>query len=141
MNKILLFHSLKMFSGDNEIIRISIKFYIFWFYSQCPSSFWLSYSEKTSFVNSKDSLAKKALKTQILVKVNYVGMDNTFMLFKKNLKMYWDIVGLQEEFTNLLDLTYLIRNLSIKIFRFFSFSFLISLSTPTSSSSLPLSIS
>ena len=37
--------SLKMFSGKWERnIRILIKFYIFWFYSKCPSSFWLSYS-------------------------------------------------------------------------------------------------
>ena len=37
--------SLKMFSGKwEQNLRILIKFYIFWFHSKCPSSFWLSYS-------------------------------------------------------------------------------------------------
>ena len=37
--------TLKMFSGKwEQNIRRLIKSYIFWFYSKCPSSFWLSYS-------------------------------------------------------------------------------------------------
>ena len=36
---------MKMFSRKWERnIKILIKFYIFWFYSKCPSNFWLSYS-------------------------------------------------------------------------------------------------
>ena len=50
-----MYFTLKMLSGKwGGNIRILIKFYIFWFYSQCPSSFWLSYSStESSIINNK----------------------------------------------------------------------------------------
>ena len=43
-----MYFTLMMLSGKWERnIRISIKFYFFWFYSKCSSSFWLSYSSSS----------------------------------------------------------------------------------------------
>ena len=43
-----MYFTLKMFSGKwKQNITILIKFYPFWFYSKCPSSFWLSCSSSS----------------------------------------------------------------------------------------------